>query len=54
MPASAPRARPHVGHRRAGADLQTVDGDFAEAAAKPDHHAGNAAVAHDQIGAERR
>ncbi len=41
-----------VGHRRAGAHVQAFDGDFAEAAAQPDHGSGNAAVAHDQIGAE--
>ena len=41
-----------VGHRSAGANVETFDRDLAEAAAEPDHHAGHAAVAHDQIGAE--
>ncbi len=43
----------HVGHRGAGAHaVIRFDRDLAEAAAEPDHHAGDAAVAHDEIGAE--
>ena len=43
----------HVGHRGAGADaIARLDLDLAEAAAEPDDHAGHAAVAHDQVGAE--
>ncbi len=46
--------QPHVRHRRADADPMAVLGvDLAEAApAEPDHHAGNAAVAHQQVGAD--
>ena len=42
-----------VQHRRAGAmRMPSSTVDLAEAAAEPDHDAGHAAVAHDQVGAE--
>jgi hypothetical protein len=43
----------HVGHRGAsGHAVAVLDCDLAEAAAEPDHHARDPAVAHDEIGAE--
>ena len=49
-----PLREPHIGHRRARPDAMPVLGlDLAEAApAQPDHHARNAAVAHQQVGAD--
>ncbi len=43
-----------VGHRRAGAHIKAFDRDVVEAATQSDYHARNAAIAHDQIGAEAR
>ena len=43
----------HVGHGGTGAEPGIVlDGDVAETAAEPYHHATDAAVAHKQIGSE--
>src|SRR5512146_709176 len=40
----------HVRHGSTGAESRIfLDGDVTETAAKPDHHAANAAVAHEQI-----
>ena len=55
MPAfAAPCAKPHIRHRRADAHpVAVLRLDAAEAApAEPDHHARNAAVAHQQVGAD--
>ena len=43
----------HVGRAGAGADAATgLDRHLAEALAQPDHHAGDAAVAHEEVRAE--
>ena len=54
MPASAARARDlHIGNGGAGAESMAVfDLDLAEAAAETDHHALDAAVAHQQVRTE--
>ena len=41
-----------VERRGAGAHGRAVDGDLGEAASQADDHAGHAAVAHQQIGAD--
>ena len=53
MPAScAARATFTSGTAVPARDAMALDLDVVEAAAEPDHHARNAAVAHDQVGAE--
>ena len=42
----------HIRNRRPGADPHTLNGNLAEAAAEPHHHARNATVANDEVGAQ--
>ncbi len=41
----------HIENRSAGGDTLVFDLHLVESAAEPDHHAGNTAITHDQVGA---